>query len=193
MASLQVEQQQHRTGGGVTPPAPLGQSVFCGSTIAGLRRAVPPFTLHLFHSGLDSSVVELDEPSPLPLGCQKFLNLETGSIYYEGEEEKMSRNGKNPKLELKLNLSPPDRSRRGTESPKGSSSSSSSPSSCVSSEAENSPEAGSMVLAGCPRCLMYVMLSHKDPKCPKCKSSVLLDFLQENNNYYSKRSKGSKS
>ncbi|XP_068664198.1 protein GL2-INTERACTING REPRESSOR 2 isoform X2 [Aristolochia californica] len=107
----------------------------------------------------------------------------------------MSRNGKNPKLELNLNLniSPPDRARGVMESPKGSSSSSSSPSSCVSLETENSPEAGSMVLAGCPRCLMYVMLSQKDPKCPKCKSSVLLDFLQENNNYYSKHSKGSKS
>ncbi|KAG9455019.1 hypothetical protein H6P81_007923 [Aristolochia fimbriata] len=152
MASLQLQQQQqqqqHRTGGGAgAPPASLGQSLFCGSTIAGVQRAVPPLTLHLFHS----SVVELDEPSPLPLGCQKFLNLETGSIYYKEEEAKMSRNGKNPKLELKLNLSPPERSRGVMESPKRSSSSSSSPSSCVSSEAENSPEAGSMVLAGCPR------------------------------------------
>ncbi|CAL9107950.1 unnamed protein product [Musa textilis] len=70
------------------------------------------------------------------------------------------------------------------ESPKRSSSSSSSsrspPSSCVSSEGEqkpsNSPEAAPMVLAGCPRCLMYVMLSEEDPKCPKCNSTVLLDF-----------------
>ncbi|KAK8970217.1 hypothetical protein KSP40_PGU008429 [Platanthera guangdongensis] len=62
------------------------------------------------------------------------------------------------------------------------------PSSCVSSEGEqglrcsNSPEGGttSMVLAGCPRCLMYVMLSEDDPKCPKCKSTVLLDFLHDN-------------
>ncbi|CBI30362.3 unnamed protein product, partial [Vitis vinifera] len=28
-----------------------------------------------------------------------------------------------------------------------------------------------MVLVGCPRCLMYVMLSEDDPKCPKCKST----------------------
>lgn len=39
-----------------------------------------------------------------------------------------------------------------------------------------------MVLVGCPSCLMYVMLSEKDPKCPKCKSSVLLDFLHVINN-----------
>ncbi|CAA6663743.1 unnamed protein product [Spirodela intermedia] len=36
-----------------------------------------------------------------------------------------------------------------------------------------------MVLVGCPRCLMYVMLSEDDPKCPKCKSTVLLDFLND--------------
>ncbi|CAN0847314.1 Protein GL2-INTERACTING REPRESSOR 1 [Linum grandiflorum] len=42
-----------------------------------------------------------------------------------------------------------------------------------------------MVLVGCPRCLMYVMLSEDDPRCPKCKSTVLLDFLHDsttNNN-----------
>uniref|UniRef100_A0A0D9ZZU8 GIR1-like zinc ribbon domain-containing protein n=1 Tax=Oryza glumipatula TaxID=40148 RepID=A0A0D9ZZU8_9ORYZ len=33
-----------------------------------------------------------------------------------------------------------------------------------------------MILAGCPRCMMYVMLSREDPKCPKCHSTVLLDF-----------------
>jgi len=34
-----------------------------------------------------------------------------------------------------------------------------------------------MVLAACPRCLMYVMLSEADPRCPRCRSPVLLDFL----------------
>eukprot|EP00249_Psilotum_nudum_P001887 c14631_g1_i1 orf=350-1390(-) len=33
-----------------------------------------------------------------------------------------------------------------------------------------------MVIGGCPRCLMYVMLSKADPTCPKCKCSALLDF-----------------
>ncbi|XP_062232565.1 protein GL2-INTERACTING REPRESSOR 1-like [Phragmites australis] len=103
----------------------------------------------------------------------------------------MSRNnGKVSKLqELRLSLS---RSRGGGGpsmtpgggSPRRLSSSSSSiaspPSSCVSSE--GSPEAGvvvgapSMILAGCPRCMMYVMLSREDPRCPKCHSTVLLDF-----------------
>ncbi|KAJ4705360.1 E3 ubiquitin-protein ligase [Melia azedarach] len=100
------------------------------------------------------------------------------------------RNGKAPKLELKLNLSPP-RGNQTMESPTRSAtvSPTSPPSSCVSSENQddtlqysNSPEATSMVLVGCPRCLMYVMLSEDDPKCPKCKSTVLLDFLHDNNN-----------
>ncbi|XVF76133.1 hypothetical protein PTKIN_Ptkin13bG0241500 [Pterospermum kingtungense] len=100
------------------------------------------------------------------------------------------RNG--PKLELKLNLSPPrlhPRVGSPSRSP-GSVSPTSPPSSCVSSEMNqdvdgsgvrypSSPEATSMVLVGCPRCLMYVMLSEDDPKCPKCKSTVLLDFLHD--------------
>ncbi|BAH93179.1 protein GL2-INTERACTING REPRESSOR 2 [Oryza sativa Japonica Group] len=109
----------------------------------------------------------------------------------------MSRNngGKGGKLqEARVNL-PSTRGRGGTSSgvvggsssPRRLSSSSSStaspPSSCVSSE--GSPEAGGggggggssgMILAGCPRCMMYVMLSREDPKCPKCHSTVLLDF-----------------
>ncbi|KAJ8459734.1 hypothetical protein OPV22_032660 [Ensete ventricosum] len=109
----------------------------------------------------------------------------------------MSRNhGKNPKVDLKLNLSAKQLRARGGPSTRAvieeeeeedneswSSPSISPTSSCVSSEGEqksNSPEAISMVLAGCPHCLMYVMLSNKDPKCPRCKSTVLLDFPRGN-------------
>ncbi|KAG5566504.1 hypothetical protein RHGRI_002160 [Rhododendron griersonianum] len=82
----------------------------------------------------------------------------------------------NHKLDLKLNLSPPMAySQVVEESPKGS---------CVSSELSpnrslcypGSPEAKRMMLMGCPQCLMYVMLSEEDPKCPKCKSTVLLEI-----------------
>ncbi|GAB4824641.1 hypothetical protein Ancab_007513 [Ancistrocladus abbreviatus] len=86
-------------------------------------------------------------------------------------------NRQNPELDLKLNLSQPSRNRQPSPpevSP---------PSSCVSSEDglkySSSPESSSMVLVGCPRCLMYVMLSESDPKCPKCKSTVLLDFPRD--------------
>ncbi|KAJ6382450.1 hypothetical protein OIU77_030989 [Salix suchowensis] len=99
------------------------------------------------------------------------------------------RNGSIPKLDLKLNLSPTRVNPR-VESPGRSAtvSPTSPPSSCLSSEMSqddslkysSSPEATSMVLVGCPRCLMYVMLSENDPKCPKCKSTVLLDFLHDN-------------
>ncbi|KAF8009489.1 hypothetical protein BT93_J0476 [Corymbia citriodora subsp. variegata] len=114
---------------------------------------------------------------------------------------------KSPGLELRLNLSPP-RAADGShyrlqtkESPN------SSPSSCESSCISSSPTGpedrrnssgnsnkigylrddprprvvASMVVVGCPRCLMYVMLSEVDPKCPRCKSSVLLDFVNEDN------------
>ncbi|KAG6401605.1 hypothetical protein SASPL_138469 [Salvia splendens] len=74
------------------------------------------------------------------------------------------------KLELKLNLSPP-RSSQMT-------------SSCASVNQQDeqlcystSPTAKMMMLVGCPRCLMYVMLSEEDPRCLKCKSSVLLDIM----------------
>ncbi|PWA74955.1 hypothetical protein CTI12_AA247660 [Artemisia annua] len=96
------------------------------------------------------------------------------------------RNGGNGKLDLKLNLSPPIAQRRTHESPsRASTTTSMSPTtSCVSSETElrysSSPEATSMMLVGCPRCLMYVMLAEDYPKCPKCKSTVLLDVLHDN-------------
>ncbi|XP_062083625.1 protein GL2-INTERACTING REPRESSOR 1-like [Humulus lupulus] len=120
----------------------------------------------------------------------------------------MSQRNHHMQLNLNLPRPPPRRQREETPEPNSpssageSSASSSSESSstsemsidgsCVSSEAEqesmmSSPEsvrtaAAPMVLAGCPRCLMYVMLSDANPKCPKCKSTVLLDFLNDETN-----------
>ncbi|KAJ0020964.1 hypothetical protein Pint_31787 [Pistacia integerrima] len=97
----------------------------------------------------------------------------------------MCQRGNSPKLELKLNLPPPPRANQEVESPNApvSSLEMSLESSCVSSEPEETTPVvtTSMVLAGCPRCLMYVMLSDVDRKCPRCKSAVLLDFLNEEN------------
>ncbi|XP_038713364.1 uncharacterized protein LOC120007225 [Tripterygium wilfordii] len=98
-----------------------------------------------------------------------------------------------PKLDLKLNLSPPivlnQQVDRSTNLIRASSWTTSPDSSCLSSEVEDamnyssSPEeAASMVLVGCPRCLMYVMLSEVDPKCPRCKSSVLLHLFNPHEN-----------
>ncbi|KAJ3675124.1 hypothetical protein LUZ60_004166 [Juncus effusus] len=104
----------------------------------------------------------------------------------------MSRNNRrNTRLDLKLNLSPPmrgDSSSRMIQTHTTEEADSSSPSSCVSSENEQgSPEATSMVLAACPRCFMYVMLSEDDPRCPKCKHPVLLNFLRGNGNNNNRR------
>ncbi|KAI3409460.1 uncharacterized protein J3R85_019286, partial [Psidium guajava] len=92
-------------------------------------------------------------------------------------------------LDLKLNLSPPTVNPI-RESPTGSLTVSPASSSCLSLEV-NSDESSSlayssgdgpavtpMVLVGCPLCLMYVMISEEVyPKCPKCRSTVLLDIL----------------
>ncbi|XP_073289528.1 protein GL2-INTERACTING REPRESSOR 1 isoform X1 [Primulina huaijiensis] len=163
-----------------------------GVSDSSLRLAATPAHRHL------SSLLDLEEPSPLPLGWQKFLDLQTGEIYYSktgekgsialDQEEMSKRNG--PKLDLKLNLSPPRMlSNPLVESPSRSLtvSPTSPPSSCVSSERNldespryaSSPEATSMMLVGCPRCLMYVMLAEEDPRCPKCKSTVLLDVIPD--------------
>ncbi|KAG6516875.1 protein GL2-INTERACTING REPRESSOR 1-like [Zingiber officinale] len=99
----------------------------------------------------------------------------------------MSRNnrGKNPRLEVKVNVAGTQSRARGgpsTRTEEDEEASVSPTSSCVSSEEgeSKSPEGAApsppMMLAGCPHCLMYVMLSEKDPKCPKCKSTVLVDF-----------------
>ncbi|CAA3011263.1 Hypothetical predicted protein [Olea europaea subsp. europaea] len=142
---------------------------------------------------------------PLYSLTAEAADITTRALSSQGDEEKFletkamsRRNG--PKLDLKLNLSPPRVSRPRVESPDRSSmvgDPMSPPSSCLSSELNldesllysNSPEATSMVLVGCPRCLMYVMLAEEDPKCPKCKSTVLLDVIHQKNTSTSKRTK----
>ncbi|XP_017647376.1 protein GL2-INTERACTING REPRESSOR 2-like [Gossypium arboreum] len=107
----------------------------------------------------------------------------------------MSGRENSPKLELKLNLLPPPTARPNNQQVNGSPNTSemSLESSCVSSETDDSStmmmqrrsseEETPMVLVGCPLCLMYVMLAQVNPKCPKCKTTVFLDFL---NHYNSK-------
>ncbi|CAJ1956187.1 unnamed protein product [Sphenostylis stenocarpa] len=97
--------------------------------------------------------------------------------------------GRSPKLEFELSLSPPTTANSSLANPSSEFSTSSSlclyssdPESCVSSETNE--EIRSMLLVGCLRCLMYVLFSKDDPnpKCPKCKSTVLLDFLNNKQN-----------
>ncbi|GMJ00841.1 hypothetical protein like AT3G11600 [Hibiscus trionum] len=106
----------------------------------------------------------------------------------------MSRRSNSPELDLVLNLTPARVANHRVTSPNASVSSSelSPESSCVSSDSfgdstsmaeypSSRPEVASMLLVGCPRCFMYVMLSEVDPKCPQCKSTVFLDFLDQEN------------
>lgn len=50
--------------------------------------------------------------------------------------------------------------------------------------------AHSMVLVGCPTCLMYVMFSEDDPKCPRCNTTVVLDFLKHPDNINATNKRG---
>uniref|UniRef100_A0A1J3DNX4 GIR1-like zinc ribbon domain-containing protein n=1 Tax=Noccaea caerulescens TaxID=107243 RepID=A0A1J3DNX4_NOCCA len=58
----------------------------------------------------------------------------------------------------------------------------SSSSSLCSEETEGGGgEAKSMVVVGCPNCIMYIIMSlESNPRCPRCNSQVLLDFLSGN-------------
>ncbi|KAI7997459.1 hypothetical protein LOK49_LG10G01345 [Camellia lanceoleosa] len=151
-----------------------------------------PSTTHPHHP---SSHIQLQHLSPLPFASQNFLNLKSGGEkLYTKRVKRMSRRGNGPRPELKLNLSPPQPRMRGNrqvvESPRrlGTVSPTSPQSSCVSWEqnqdyscsSSSTEEATSMMLVGCPRCFMYVMLAEEDPRCPKCKSTVLLDVLRQN-------------
>lgn len=161
-----------------------------------VSNVVVPVTLDLFQIKQSPPRIIFHPPCPIrDTFLDDYKSKQKRSLEdHKSEEETMSRRNDNnvPKLDLKLNLSPPSSRMRAnpnlnprTESPNRSASVSP-PSSCVSSDVSmSSPEATSMVLAGCPRCLMYVMLSEDDPKCPKCKSTVLLDFAHDkttNNN-----------
>lgn len=114
-----------------------------------------------------------------------------------------------PNLELRLNLSAESSSPvKATLSDSSSGTAIDDISSCLSSEPDEDHEiltsstksknndsvedvevnqdTAGMVLVGCPRCLMYVILSEVNPKCPICKSSVLLHLLSEVNNWSTK-------
>lgn len=100
-------------------------------------------------------------------------------------------------MDLELKLSPPKVIISKGESSKSSStifsqengsSSSSSSSSTKSSNYEDisgseckvNKASPSLILMGCTRCYLYVMVSEAEPECPKCKTSVLLDIFREN-------------
>ncbi|KAG4968615.1 hypothetical protein JHK87_034266 [Glycine soja] len=100
----------------------------------------------------------------------------------QGGREMSNERARSPRVEFDLRLSPPRTANSSLVNPSSESLClySSDPDSRVSSEANK--EIRSMLLVGCLRCLMYVLFSKDDPnpKCPRCKSTVLLDFLNDN-------------
>jgi len=103
-------------------------------------------------------------------------------------------NGNVPNLEGNFNLPPPRVDNHGLEPPiQLAPDSPISPTiSCLSYEFNqdhnnnnfeysNNLQALSLVVVGCPRCLMYAMVSEGDLKCPQCKSTDLIHFFDANN------------
>ncbi|XP_012472874.1 protein GL2-INTERACTING REPRESSOR 1 [Gossypium raimondii] len=119
-----------------------------------------------------------------------FVHLEIGCFEGLFSPKVKKTTSRSPNQGLKLN-STSTTPARGSQSMSVSPPEISPENSCLSSEPgdekeaasvvtmRNRPEVTTMLLVGCPRCLIYVMLSKVEPKCPQCKSTVLLDFLDE--------------
>ncbi|QCE05132.1 hypothetical protein DEO72_LG9g132 [Vigna unguiculata] len=102
------------------------------------------------------------------------------------------RNESVAELGLNLNLSPPRvvENRPQSPTPLPSVLPASPSNSCVSTELNqdddknnnnlgnpnNNPEAVSLIVVGCPNCLMYLMISEDKHQCPICKNTTLIHF-----------------
>lgn len=115
---------------------------------------------------------------------KKFQKKETKRRY--AVEMGMTPNENDAYLDLKL--SPPGLYLRGKSSDESKSSSPRSQDSCVSAEVESIAnlennlrlEGSSLIAMGCTFCLIYVMVTDADPRCPKCKNPGLLDIFRGN-------------
>lgn len=103
--------------------------------------------------------------------------------------KEMNKHVMNTNVDLELRLSPAGVSFRAKSSYQSETSSLSSPETCIlldlnsRDHLDNSfkVEEASLILMGCTRCLIYVMVSEADPKCPKCKSSsYFVDVFRDN-------------
>ncbi|KAJ6720098.1 hypothetical protein OIU85_023329 [Salix viminalis] len=125
-----------------------------------------------FHESLDLNYPVLLELGPPPRPCLEWQDF----FHKEGKESN---------LELSLRLSLPGLHRQDEESKQdGISSSQRSRMSVDMDSVDGSGistgtmKVPSLVLMGCARCLIYVMVSEVDPKCPKCKRTVLMDVFR---------------
>ncbi|KAF4354083.1 uncharacterized protein LOC133029204 [Cannabis sativa] len=169
---------------------------------------IPHKTIHLDPVLINSSsTLSSDDTHEcfinFPIQNQKLFHDDEGYVEKETKEKSFMRNKRTQNededdniggIDLDLKLSPPNE--HYSSVPKGSQSKSSSSSHqepngaskymCStnndqrdSASVASTVEMASLVLMGCTNCLMYVMVSQIEPKCPKCKSSLLLDFFRE--------------
>jgi len=94
----------------------------------------------------------------------------------------MAQEGKSPNLDLSLRLSLPGLQHQQDEASKRVGISSSQRSCMIidmnSMNRTDITKVPSLVLMGCALCLIYVMVSEVDPKCPQCKRTVLVDVFR---------------
>ncbi|KAA8539105.1 hypothetical protein F0562_025797 [Nyssa sinensis] len=183
MASNSKKHQvsQECSGGGKTPKSDTFGGDFDGLISLNIDHtlgALPPIDLH--HEHLSN---KLDYSSDHPFGMKNGFDhqIETRCLM----EVEMDYNGEKSNMNLSLlGVETED------ESFNESVSSSSTPSkrSCMSMEhssaSDSSPykidtaDVPSLILMGCTRCYMYVVVSEIDPICPECKSNLLLDIFR---------------
>ncbi|KAA8534582.1 hypothetical protein F0562_032159 [Nyssa sinensis] len=128
--------------------------------------------------GMKNATEDQIESSSRVKNCRKRCRMETS----------MHLNGENTDLDLSLTLSSPALSIKEESLNESVSSSSPSQHSCISMEGNPRQtlkkteihDVPALIVMGCQRCYMFVMVSELDPMCPQCKSTSLLDIFREN-------------
>ncbi|XP_040991600.1 protein GL2-INTERACTING REPRESSOR 1-like [Juglans microcarpa x Juglans regia] len=134
---------------------------------------------------------DLGDPNNIPVGFQNICDNESGSGCIGKETKKrcfmeMRRYDISRDVDLELRLSPPGVSFWGKSSKTSPLSSQETTtsldlnSSDYLDDSSSILEVPSLCLMGCTLCLIYVMVSEADPKCPKCKRSFLIDMFRDN-------------
>lgn len=145
---------------------------------------------------LTSEVLDLD--TPLPPGWQKCLDLQTGRVYYLQNSDKKLPNVSISDTQLRAHMlnvetneeviattaAKRDRRREATGSCRNTAvvnifgvDFNAPPLQEAAAHAEYACEnVLEMTTVGCAKCLMFVMLSTSDPRCPNCGSCAMLDF-----------------
>uniref|UniRef100_A0A803LPC9 GIR1-like zinc ribbon domain-containing protein n=1 Tax=Chenopodium quinoa TaxID=63459 RepID=A0A803LPC9_CHEQI len=134
--------------------------------------------------GIDSKELDLD--LHVPNGWEKRLDLKSGKVYIQRSNPANSAS-EHKKMAKEISTKPQDlnvSSSKSSPSPSNSLSLSIGEEERESSRLSNSlpsdnQNKGLLVAAACPACLLYVLISKNDPKCPKCNSVVHLPTMNK--------------